>query len=493
MLQSLEDYIVEMEKRSAIQKPSSTSDVNDDLWAQLQQKENDLVLAAELGKALLDSKEELKRQHEAAIEEYQRKLEAVEQDRHVLKRRLTNKESELDAKIVELQNDITTLTEKLTAKDNLLKQCEREKGNLVAELNAQNSRLTAQLKEATSVENRLQQQVQQLKEQCSLSKSTLYDHMNSVGGLRDELDMLSEKNKELERRLHITSSERDSFANALEEASDRILILERHAREQDIRYQHNIKELSMPQDHMSIDERLHEMDLSEPTLSQECMAVYRQLRSLVQQLKSHQDDDSGLHSDCSTTSLDDNSQFATGLLSEVAQELVSLVLDTDAVRLIERLEEAHREIQERDLELAKRQEKLMELSSRVSVCDVELQAAKEDLIRARNDAVNTSAQDEIVTKARQDRDIAIERKTKLEIELAKTRMDLMQANGQLMEAIQQKVELSQQLEQWQMDVQELLEEQVKNKLTSQEVKLRSTMQSSPVAPPRRRLLSFLYR
>lgn len=44
-----------------------------------------------------------------------------------------------------------------------------------------------------------------------------------------------------------------------------------------------------------------------------------------------------------------------------------------------------------------------------------------------------------------------------------------------------------------MDVHELLEEQVKNKLTSQEVKLRSTVQSTPVVPPRRRLLGFLYR
>lgn len=504
MLQSLEDYIVEMEKRSAIQKPSSSSDVNDDLWAQLQQKDNDLVLAAELGKALLDSKEELKRQHEAVVEDYQRRLEAVEQDRHVLKRKLTNRESELDAKIIELQNDVTALTENLSAKDNLLKQCEREKGSLVAELNAQNSRLTSQLKEANAVENRLQQQVQQLKEQCSLSKSTLYDHMNSVGGLREELDMLSEKNRELERRLHVISSERDRLANDFEEASDRIILMERHTREQDIRYKHSIKELSMPQEPMSIEDRIHgnpeenrsllaEMDLSEPTLSQECMTVYRQLRSLVQHIKSHQDDDSGLHSDCSTTSLDDNSQFATGLLSEVAQELVSLVLDTDAVRLIERLEEAHREIQDRDLELSKRQEKMMELSSRISVFDVELQAAREDLLRARNDAINTSAQDEVVTKARHDRDIAIERKNKLEIELAKTRMDLMQANGQLMEAIQQKVELSQQLEQWQMDVHELLEEQVKNKLTSQEVKLRSAVQSAPIPPPRKRLLGFLYR
>lgn len=113
---------------------------------------------------------------------------------------------------------------------------------------------------------------------------------------------------------------------------------------------------------------LAEMDISEPTLSQECMSVYRQLRSLVQQLKTNQDDDdSGLHSDCSTVSMDDQQQnFSAGLLSEVAQELVSLVLDTDVVRLLDRLESARREIQERDMELQRRSERIRELDTKVT-------------------------------------------------------------------------------------------------------------------------------
>ena len=41
----------------------------------------------------------------------------------------------------------------------------------------------------------------------------------------------------------------------------------------------------------------------------------------------------------------------------------------------------------------------------------------------------------------------MKRKNNTEIELAKTRIDVMQINSQLMEAIQQKVELSQQLDQ----------------------------------------------
>ena len=40
----------------------------------------------------------------------------------------------------------------------------------------------------------------------------------------------------------------------------------------------------------------------------------------------------------------------------------------------------------------------------------------------------------------------------MEIELAKARLDLMNLDSQLMEAIQQKVELSQQLEQWEVSL-----------------------------------------
>lgn len=73
MLESLEEYIVEMENRSAIN--NKTQNMTEDVWTQLQQKENDLVLAAELGKALLEKNEELKKQQEALVEEYSKKLE----------------------------------------------------------------------------------------------------------------------------------------------------------------------------------------------------------------------------------------------------------------------------------------------------------------------------------------------------------------------------------------------------------------------------------
>lgn len=87
----------------------------------------------------------------------------------------------------------------------------------------------------------------------------------------------------------------------------------------------------------------------------------------------------------------------------------------------------------------------------MSVRDAELAGIIEERDRARTDLENTDlARDEVVHKAWEVRDAAVARKNAVEVELAKTRIDVMQANSQLMEAIQQKVELSQQLEQWQV-------------------------------------------
>ena len=47
-----------------------------------------------------------------------------------------------------------------------------------------------------------------------------------------------------------------------------------------------------------------------------------------------------------------------------------------------------------------------------------------------------------------------------------------QVNSQLMEAIQQKVELSQQLEEWKTDMEQLLEEQIRDRLVHSEEKSR---------------------
>lgn len=72
--QDLEEYVKEM---SAARDTDITMNGSPepDVWSQLQQKESDLLLAAELGKALLDKNEELKKDQERLTEEYSKKLE----------------------------------------------------------------------------------------------------------------------------------------------------------------------------------------------------------------------------------------------------------------------------------------------------------------------------------------------------------------------------------------------------------------------------------
>lgn len=58
-----------MEARSIQRHPET------DVWEELQRKESDILLAAELGKALLEKNEELVKQHEKLIEENSIKIE----------------------------------------------------------------------------------------------------------------------------------------------------------------------------------------------------------------------------------------------------------------------------------------------------------------------------------------------------------------------------------------------------------------------------------
>ena len=100
---------------------------------------------------------------------------------------------------------------------------------------------------------------------------------------------------------------------------------------------------------------------------------------------------------------------------------------------------------------------------------VELSAAEEQCKTLKGDLDHSEInRDELVKKAWEARDAAVTRKNSAEIELAKERVASMQVNSQLLEAIQQKVELSQQLEQWQVDMEQLLEGQMRERLLNGE-------------------------
>ena len=101
----------------------------------------------------------------------------------------------------------------------------------------------------------------------------------------------------------------------------------------------------------------------------------------------------------------------------------------------------------------------------LSVLKVELSAAEEQCKTLKEDIESRGiSKDEMVKKAWEARDAAVQRKNNAQIELAKERVASMQVNSQLLEAIQQKVELAQELENWQTDMEQLLEGQMRQRL-----------------------------
>lgn len=75
----LDDYIImeqqQQSSSSLVDLPVPLGSNLQELYAQLVQKERDLLLAAQLGKALLEKNEELGLQNEKMAEEYSRQLE----------------------------------------------------------------------------------------------------------------------------------------------------------------------------------------------------------------------------------------------------------------------------------------------------------------------------------------------------------------------------------------------------------------------------------
>nr|CAD7195857.1 unnamed protein product [Timema douglasi] len=208
-------------------------------------------------------------------------------------------------------------------------------------------------------------------------------------------------------------------------------------------------------------------------LKEEALSVYQQLQLIYDHLTHYQRINSSFSEMTSeTVPLKEETlqTFKVGLLSETTQNLSTLVnqvlnqrsgrdqnstdrsveLDEELLRTRDTMNTLQHELDKKIEELKQQTEVVVDLTSKLTIREAELASVTEERDQARADLMDTYlAQDEVVQKAREARDKAMSRKNMVEIQLAKTRVEMMQTSSQLMEAIQQKVGLSQQLEEWQ--------------------------------------------
>nr|XP_031298660.1 BICD family-like cargo adapter 1 isoform X5 [Camelus dromedarius] len=279
-----------------------------ELLSVIRQKEKDLMLAARLGKALLERNQDMSRQYEQMHKELTDKLEHLEQEKHELRRRFENREGEWEGRVSELESDVKQLQDELERQQVHLREADREKTRAVQELSEQNQRLLDQLSRASEVERQLSMQVHALREDFRAKNSSTSQHIVRLESLQAEqvleIKMLSDRKRELEHRLSATLEENDLLQGTVEELQDRVLILERQGHDKDL--------------------QLHQSQLE----LQEARLSYRQLQVKVEELTEER-------------SLQSSAATNTSLLSEIEQSMEAEELEQEREQLRLQLWEAY--------------------------------------------------------------------------------------------------------------------------------------------------------
>ncbi|XP_069022227.1 BICD family-like cargo adapter 1 isoform X2 [Embiotoca jacksoni] len=502
---------------------------NADLLSLYRQKEKDLVLAAKLGKALLERNQDLTKQYEKMHKDLNEKLEHLEQEKHELRRRLESREGEWEGRVAELETDVQQLQGELERHQVQLREADRDKTKAISELSEQNHRLLEQLTRAAEVERQLSTQVHSLRDDFREKSMSTSQHMTRLETLQAEIKMLSERKMELERRVHVMLEENQLLQNTVDDLRERTLVLEKQSHEKDLQLRQNQLELQEVQvSHRHLTARLEELTEEnslhtftphpssllceiEQSMEQEeqeqereqlrlqLWEAYCEVRSLCSHLRGNDVTDSALSTD---SSMDESSETSsakdvptgslhTGLLElrRLTQNLLdgnestgSRRSDEEALEeQVRKLGDELREVRELyDAEQDKTRSgegELLQLHNQMALLSVEMCSLREDNERIRTMAEVREPSEQLQSAIR-DRDDAIAKKKAVEMELAKCKIDIMSLNSQLLDAIQQKLNLSQQLEAWQDDMHRVIDQQLMDKHQDE---WRSTSLSGPRA------------
>uniref|UniRef100_H3D1L5 BICD family like cargo adaptor 1 n=1 Tax=Tetraodon nigroviridis TaxID=99883 RepID=H3D1L5_TETNG len=457
---------VALEEELALLAGQRDDEADSELLSLFRQKEKDLFLAAKLGKALLERNQDLTKQYEQMHKDLNDRLEHLEQEKHELRRRLESREGEWEGRVAELETDVQHLQGELERHQAQLREADRDKTKAVGQLSQQNQRLLEQLSRAAEVERQLSTQVHSLRDDFREKSLSTSQHLTRLETLQAEITMLSERKVELEHRVHAIMEENELLQNTVEDLREKTMLLERQWKEKDLQLRQSQLELQEVQvSHRQLTARLEELTeerslqgLSphppsllceiEQSMEQEeqeqereqlrlqLWEAYCEVRSLCSHLRGNDVTDSALSTD---SSMDESSETSS------AKDVPTGSLHTSL------------------LELRRLTQNLLDGNeSTVALLSVEMRSLREE-----NERMKTMAEirepSEQLQSAIRDRDEAIAKKKAVEMELAKSKIDIMSLNSQLLDAIQQKLNLSQQLEAWQDDMHRVIDQQLMDK------------------------------
>lgn len=317
---------------------------------------------------------------------------------------------------------------------------------------------------------------------------------------------------ELERRVNAVLEENETLQNTVDDLRERTLLLDKqcHDKDQQLRQSHlELQEVQVS--HRQLSARLEELtdehsltsltphpssllceieqSMEQEELEQEreqlrvqLWEAYCEVRSLCSHLRGNDVTDSALSTD---SSMDESSETSSAKdvptgslqaslleLKRLTQNLLDgnestgsrrseeeLALEEQVRRLGEELREARDTCECEQEKNQRREDEVLQLHNQMALLSVEMCSLREENDRARAMA-EVREPSERLQSAIRDRDEAIAKKKAVEMELAKCKIDIMSLNSQLLDAIQQKLNLSQQLEAWQDDMHRVIDQQL---------------------------------
>ncbi|KAF1378593.1 hypothetical protein PFLUV_G00192150 [Perca fluviatilis] len=167
--------------------------------------ETDLILAAELGQALLEKNEELS----ASLEQRERELEVSQQEKHVLHRKLEINELASGQREAELTADLAVLRAELERHHSQGRDRQRDENEQLTQLANHNQRLVEQLAEAVTLEHSLRIELRSLREDMDDSSFSRNINFTQLENIQAENRVLLERLSYIEAQLKASQEDSD--------------------------------------------------------------------------------------------------------------------------------------------------------------------------------------------------------------------------------------------------------------------------------------------
>lgn len=237
------------------------------LLAELADKDQALILAAQFGNNLIEEKESLERQMESKVNN----IEGLEQESFELRRRLESMRNEYEAKLYELKQDLSLVNKKLRQNDETKSSHEHNNNEqlmTIQDLNEKNQKLIEEIKN-----NEIKFAAElELKENLEL-KLQEKDHINSenskmLNSFQKEVTKLMNKQQDLEYALMQACNESEKQSKLIEELTKKYLLVENEKNEMEhLVFQHENEIFNLQRVNQDLIYKLEKIELHSNALN----------------------------------------------------------------------------------------------------------------------------------------------------------------------------------------------------------------------------------